>query len=340
MTIYLNRNAGEIVTLQADVNADATAPVSYQWYRNGIYIPSAVDSTYTFTVTVDDAYAEYTVSVQNPCGQAVAEPWQLGDTGYVCKEYECDAFEKALAMSTAYFPLNEIKPIETIGVVKNAKNDPRYDMDVNNPGLMAWRVPLEATTLGLCDNVGIDLQDGSSIKKENPDPEIVESLKSSGSLVCIFYPDGVSQYRVVMGCNLTVIGYSTTSIGISHARASTNTAGQLKLFIDGGTSTLTFDLDTIGQDYVLLGFDWTVGYSETGAVESLKTELYVNGQFRFEFDLGYSWGAGAVSNFGWFLANGNTHAMLGLYAGPKADHAALYAAFQQVFTDYVDPECA
>ena len=74
------------------VNADATTPLQYQWYQNGIAIPGAVDSVYQHTVAVEDAYTNFTVSVQNPCGLEVSGAWTLGFTGYICKEYACNSF--------------------------------------------------------------------------------------------------------------------------------------------------------------------------------------------------------------------------------------------------------
>ena len=60
---------GTPLVLSVTVNADATAPTSYQWYRNGIALPGEVGPVYSFTTTAEDSYASYFVVVQNPCGQ-------------------------------------------------------------------------------------------------------------------------------------------------------------------------------------------------------------------------------------------------------------------------------
>lgn len=82
-------------TLSVTVNTDATEPVEYQWFKNGIAIPSAVDQTYTFTATEADSFAFWTVFVQNPCGEELSEPWHIGAVTVppTCEDYECDALE-------------------------------------------------------------------------------------------------------------------------------------------------------------------------------------------------------------------------------------------------------
>ena len=68
---------GEVITIQLTVNADATVPIQIQWYRNGIAIPGATDTLYTFTLGLDDALVSFTALVQNPCGQELSQPWMV-----------------------------------------------------------------------------------------------------------------------------------------------------------------------------------------------------------------------------------------------------------------------
>ncbi len=96
---------GDPAIFTVSVNADATAPVQYQWYKNGVAIPGAVDSAYAFTITIDDSYSEYTVSVQNPCGLAVSIVWYIEE---ISLGYRCDAVESAIRVLSPtqywYFP--------------------------------------------------------------------------------------------------------------------------------------------------------------------------------------------------------------------------------------------
>ncbi|HNQ91087.1 MAG TPA: hypothetical protein PKM73_20935 [Verrucomicrobiota bacterium] len=59
--------AGRKVTFT--VAADGTAPITYQWYRNGTPIAGATSDTLTFTCAYDDNQAGYKAVATNPLGQ-------------------------------------------------------------------------------------------------------------------------------------------------------------------------------------------------------------------------------------------------------------------------------
>ena len=104
-------DAGTPLTLDVVVNSDATTPIQYQWFKNGVAIEGAVNSVYNFTAQPEDSYASFTVFVQNPCGSELSEPVLLGEVSDqpFCKVYECDAYDSALRALNpdAYFPFTD-----------------------------------------------------------------------------------------------------------------------------------------------------------------------------------------------------------------------------------------
>lgn len=64
----LTLEVGDLITLSFTTNADATPPVQYQWYKNGVAVPGAVSTTYTATAEVEDSYARFQATAINPCG--------------------------------------------------------------------------------------------------------------------------------------------------------------------------------------------------------------------------------------------------------------------------------
>ena len=89
------------------VNADATTPVQYQWYRNNIAIPGEVGPVLNLTLTEDDSYASYTALVQNPCSQQLTFPLVVPMVGFVCMSWECDALRDAITRTNpiSYYPM-------------------------------------------------------------------------------------------------------------------------------------------------------------------------------------------------------------------------------------------
>ncbi len=61
----LNLNQG--ATANFFVLADGSDPLSYQWFRNGLIIPGATDSSYTFSASTNNA-GSYHVEITNPLG--------------------------------------------------------------------------------------------------------------------------------------------------------------------------------------------------------------------------------------------------------------------------------
>lgn len=100
---------GALLTLTAETNSDATPPVQYQWYKNGVAVPGAVGPTYTEVVGVEDSYARFQLVVQNPCGGGDGD----GDISNEillpeveidlpeCQPYACDAFGAGLLQDAA-----------------------------------------------------------------------------------------------------------------------------------------------------------------------------------------------------------------------------------------------
>lgn len=102
---------GTPLTLDVIVNADATPPILYQWFKNGVAIAGAVNSVYNFIAQPNDSHASFTVFVQNPCGDELSEPVLLGivsDQPF-CVYYECDSYLNALIASsaTAIWPMTD-----------------------------------------------------------------------------------------------------------------------------------------------------------------------------------------------------------------------------------------
>ncbi len=59
-------------TVSFSVTATGTAPLSYQWYRNGTLINGATAATYSFVAQVADNTARYTVRVSNSAGSVTS----------------------------------------------------------------------------------------------------------------------------------------------------------------------------------------------------------------------------------------------------------------------------
>jgi len=99
---------GTGVVLTVGVNADATAPVQYQWLQDNQALPGEVGPVLSLTLEPDDSYTSFTVFVQNPCGEQISLPVPFGEITDVpvCKQYECDAYDDALRSAglTAYYP--------------------------------------------------------------------------------------------------------------------------------------------------------------------------------------------------------------------------------------------
>ncbi|MEM7166206.1 MAG: LamG-like jellyroll fold domain-containing protein [Planctomycetota bacterium] len=69
-----SRSACDGDDLTLTVAVDAPLPVDYQWFRDGVLLPGAVQSELTLTgVTAADS-GGYTVTVMNTCGTATSEP--------------------------------------------------------------------------------------------------------------------------------------------------------------------------------------------------------------------------------------------------------------------------
>jgi hypothetical protein len=59
------------------VTASGSAPLTYQWYKNGVLIPGATNTTYTITTANLADQASYTVVVTNFLGTATSDPATL-----------------------------------------------------------------------------------------------------------------------------------------------------------------------------------------------------------------------------------------------------------------------
>src|SRR5262249_11946094 len=62
--------AGQTATFS--VVAAGTAPLSYQWNKNGAAISGATSSSYTTPTTISDNGAQFTVLVSNPAGSVTS----------------------------------------------------------------------------------------------------------------------------------------------------------------------------------------------------------------------------------------------------------------------------
>jgi hypothetical protein len=71
-------NEGDNVTL--NVTATGTAPLAYQWQRNGVDIVGATNSSYSLTVVASDAGAQFTVTVSNTAGSVISATATLSVT--------------------------------------------------------------------------------------------------------------------------------------------------------------------------------------------------------------------------------------------------------------------
>lgn len=67
-----NPIVGEGFPLTLSVTATGTAPISYQWYRNGAPIDGATESSYTPTLVAADSGVQFYVTVSNSAGQVTS----------------------------------------------------------------------------------------------------------------------------------------------------------------------------------------------------------------------------------------------------------------------------
>jgi hypothetical protein len=77
--LVISQPANETVqvgqTATFSVTATGSAPLTYQWYKNGTVIPVATSSTYTTPATViGDNNSQFTIAVTNPVGSAQSNP--------------------------------------------------------------------------------------------------------------------------------------------------------------------------------------------------------------------------------------------------------------------------
>jgi hypothetical protein len=70
---------GTEVILSIAVNADATAPVQYQWFEDGVAMDGEVGPTLTITLTTDNQFTAYTVLVINPCSNQISAAYVTGE---------------------------------------------------------------------------------------------------------------------------------------------------------------------------------------------------------------------------------------------------------------------
>ena len=124
---------GTVIQIQVTVNADATPPIQYQWYKNNIAIPGEVGPVLDYTLLQADSNASFTVLVQNPCGQQLSNAITVGEVtgpyvppgppdpdpepepppplGGTCKVYACDEYENAIEPIVEYlWPASSIVP--------------------------------------------------------------------------------------------------------------------------------------------------------------------------------------------------------------------------------------
>jgi len=64
-------------TATFNVTATSTTPLSYQWQRNGVSIPSATDALLTLNNVTADLVGEYTVTVSNSAGSVLSQTARL-----------------------------------------------------------------------------------------------------------------------------------------------------------------------------------------------------------------------------------------------------------------------
>jgi hypothetical protein len=67
------------LVLSITINSDATAPVQYQWFQDGVVLPGEVGPTLTMSLQFEDANTFITVLVQNPCSSYLSAPYMIGD---------------------------------------------------------------------------------------------------------------------------------------------------------------------------------------------------------------------------------------------------------------------
>jgi hypothetical protein len=98
------------LTFTVNVNADATPPVQYQWYQDGIVMSGEVGPTMVLTLRPEDSNTSISVLVQNPCSTQLSDAYLIGEVTPTpfCKVYECDAFDTAvLALSPLSYSITD-----------------------------------------------------------------------------------------------------------------------------------------------------------------------------------------------------------------------------------------
>ncbi|MFN3781272.1 MAG: immunoglobulin domain-containing protein, partial [Candidatus Kapaibacteriota bacterium] len=66
----INLNSGEKLTIE--IIADGTEPLTYQWYKDGVQIVDANQSTYEKSSVTNEDAGTYYCKVQNDCGEVVS----------------------------------------------------------------------------------------------------------------------------------------------------------------------------------------------------------------------------------------------------------------------------
>lgn len=160
------KTAGDVIVLTVNVNTDATAPIQYQWFKNGIALPSEVGAVLTYTILPEDVNAaDFRVFVQNPCGSQLSDAWFI-NTGYVCKEYACDTmltYWNQNAVQDLHWPMIGQTVTNGDGVwsqqyVDSGNTNTAKNMVEDTPGFEAFfpngSFPANGTNPDLCENYG------------------------------------------------------------------------------------------------------------------------------------------------------------------------------------------
>lgn len=87
----VNSIPGGTVTLT--VVAEGTEPLIYQWFEDGIAIPSAVNPTYEYTAGQADDIRYFSVAVYGPCGEALSNVVTVNTS---LSNEPCDVYMSAL----------------------------------------------------------------------------------------------------------------------------------------------------------------------------------------------------------------------------------------------------
>jgi len=218
---------GAVIPLSVTTNADATPPVSYQWYRNGIALPGEVGPVYNLVTTAADTNASYFVVVQNPCGEQISFEWLLGDVGYICLEYACDALNDFLiigyeGISASNLYLSEAPPLYNPSLIDAVSG---ADMGIwgtnwfvtTQPGVLATDCGnpgalIGAPRFGSAVSTGSEYVTGAQLNPALNFPNISLGFVSHSSTGW----------------------YGTTSQGLFGFRLSSATAGRNDIFISPG----------------------------------------------------------------------------------------------------------